>query len=57
MASNEKLGDETFMSADDLRAYMTSCRWRRPKRPCRAMDSRRQGASRTRQVCSSSRSS
>ena len=39
MASNEKLGDEAFMKADELRAYMTSLQMAKVEKAMSAMDS------------------
>jgi hypothetical protein len=39
MASNEKLGDEVFMKADELRAYMTSLQMAKAEEAMSAMDS------------------
>jgi hypothetical protein len=39
MATNEKLGDETFMKADELRAYMTSMQMAKAEKAMSAMDS------------------
>lgn len=39
MASNEKLGDEAFMKADELRAYMTSLQMAKAEKAMSAMDS------------------
>lgn len=38
MATNEKLGDETFMKADELRAYMTSLQMAKAEKAMSAMD-------------------
>jgi hypothetical protein len=39
MASNEQLGDEAFMKADELRAYMTSLQMAKAEKAMSAMDS------------------
>ena len=39
MASNEQLGDEAFMKADELRAYMTSLQMAKVEKAMSAMDS------------------
>lgn len=39
MASNEKLGDEVFMKADELRAYMTSLQMAKAEKAVSAMGS------------------
>ena len=39
MASNEKLGDEAFMNADELRAYMTSLQMAKAEKAMTGMDS------------------
>lgn len=38
MASNEKLGDETFMKADELREYMTNLQMAKAEKAISAMD-------------------
>jgi hypothetical protein len=39
MATNEQLGDESFMKADELRAYMTSMQMAKAEKAMSAMDS------------------